>query len=65
MVQPRGIEPRSMVLQTIAITKSAKVAYKGGSLTILLLISLIRLSRIGKFILPINHTIVSSQLTPL
>jgi len=26
MVQPRGIEPRSMVLQTIAMTTSAKVA---------------------------------------
>ena len=29
LVQPRGIEPRSTVLQTAAMTTSAKVAYWG------------------------------------
>ena len=54
-MQPRGIEPRSSVLQTVAMTTSAKVACKGGSLTILLLISLIRLSRIREFKQPSNR----------
>ena len=51
-MQPVGIEPTSTVLHTAAMTTSAKVAYKIGRLTILVLISLVRLSRIGKFILP-------------
>ena len=31
MVPPRGIEPRSSVLQTVAMTTSAKAAYKVGA----------------------------------
>ena len=59
MVQPRGIEPRSSVLQTGAMTTSAKVANKIGRLTILLG-GLIRLSRIVKFNTGFNHTVVST-----
>jgi hypothetical protein len=60
-VQPPGIEPGSTVLQTAAMTTSAKVAYKIGRLTILLG-GLTRLSRIVKFNTGFNHTVVSSQL---
>ena len=58
-MQPRGIEPRSSVLQTVAMTTSAKVAYKIGRLTIRLG-GLIRLSRIVKFNTGFNHTVVST-----